>query len=67
MRRPNASLRQQALQEAIRVFDTETAAKEWLNAYCPAIDAVPILLLDTPQGLQTVLRELIALEHGLPP
>lgn len=56
-----------ALAEAIRVFEDLDYAKRWLAEPCRALGGiVPSSLLSTDDGLALVLRELMAIEHGLP-
>lgn len=55
-----------ALKMAVETFGNEAKACEWLGRYHPVMQAKPIDLLATPEGLETVLRTLKAIEFGLP-
>lgn len=53
--------------EAERVFESPTAAKEWVYAPSKAPgDVAPFDLLTSNNGFQLVLSELRRIEYGLP-
>lgn len=63
----SAGREESALAEAIRVFEDRDYANRWLVEPCRALgDVAPSSLLSTDEGLALVLRELAAIEHGLP-
>lgn len=56
-----------ARQAAIAVFESVATADKWLAEPCLALGGVkPSSLLCDEEGLALVLRELAAIEHGLP-
>lgn len=56
-----------ALAEAAGVFESEVEARLWIDRWNPVLGATPSSLLDSDEGLRVVMRELLAIEHGLPP
>lgn len=51
---------------AAEVFDNQDKARRWLHKPCRALGGeVPLSLLDTPLGIQTVENELSRIEFGV--
>lgn len=62
-----ADLEELARRAATEVFESEAVAERWLAEPCVALGNVsPRSLLCDGSGLSLVLRELTAIEHGLP-
>ena len=57
---------QRARAAALCVMERADIAEDWLRSHSAALGCSPIDLLNTDAGLDLVLRELVAIEHGLP-
>ncbi|MGQ0502095.1 MAG: antitoxin Xre/MbcA/ParS toxin-binding domain-containing protein [Panacagrimonas sp.] len=55
-----------ARRRARAVFGDTDMAEDWLWSYCGALGRTPLELLRDRNGYENVLRELTAIEHGLP-
>ncbi|THD02512.1 hypothetical protein B1810_14415 [Panacagrimonas perspica] len=62
-----ADLEESVLTKAFEVFESSEIAQGWMTAPCRALGgATPRSLLLDDRGFQLVMRELHAIEHGLP-
>jgi uncharacterized protein (DUF2384 family) len=50
----------------IEAFESRDLFYKWLNAPCKALgDKIPAKLIETPEGFQEVMDELIRIDYGL--
>ena len=58
--------RNEILNRATDVFCSEEKAKRWLQKPCRALGgSIPAQILNTPEGAELVLAELVRIDHGV--